>query len=164
MFSRISAIVIDYINNVLRLIGTKWILYFKCSLQPSRYESHFSIKIILRAALTCKTKQINTGSQMVLGMCTSIIRALFIQQAHKSSLCGNKNCLKKKIRASSLVISVVGLARCCVLCVRRRGLRLFTSCWSLILSPCISGPNFLVAEVSEGCRAGWFQVVRKGLL
>lgn len=103
MFSRISAIVTDYINNVLKLIGTKWILYFKCSLQPSRYESHFSIKIIPRAALPCKTKQINMGSQMVLGMCRSIIRGLFIQQAHKSSL-WEKTCLKKKKKKKSFVL------------------------------------------------------------
>lgn len=54
MFFLISAIVTYYINNVLRLIGTKWILYFKYSLQPSRYESHCFTKIIMRAALTCK--------------------------------------------------------------------------------------------------------------
>lgn len=112
MFSRISAIVTDYINNVLRLIGTKWILYFKCSLQPSRYESHFFIKIIMRAAFTCKIKQINMGSEMVLGMCISIIRALFIQQAHKSSLCGKRLALKKKKRALPLVISIAGIERC----------------------------------------------------
>lgn len=159
MFPRISASVTDYINNVLRLIGTKWILYFKCSLQPSRYESPFSIKIILRAALTCKTKPINTGSQMVLGVCTSIIRALFIQQAPKSSLWGKRLALKergKKKKALSLVINAVCLDRCCILSVRQRGLPLFASGLSLVLSACISGPQLSVAEVSEGCQEGWW--------
>lgn len=110
MFPQISASVTDYINNVLRLIGTKWILYFKCSLQPSRYESPFSIKIILRAALTCKTKPINTGSQMVLGVCTSIIRALFIQQAPKSSLWGKRLALKE--RGKKKKSFVLGHQRC----------------------------------------------------
>lgn len=95
MFFLISAALTDYINNVLRLIGTKWILYFKCPLQPSRYESHFFIKIIMGVALTCKILQINKESQVVLGMCTRVIRVLFFLQAHKSSLHVKRLAMKK---------------------------------------------------------------------
>lgn len=86
MFSLISAVVTDYRNNVLKLIGTKWILYFKCSLQLSRCESHFFNRLIMRAALTCKILQINTESQMVLGLGMHGMRALLIPQAHQSPL------------------------------------------------------------------------------
>lgn len=114
MFFLISAIVTDYINNVLRLIGTKWILYFKCFPQPYRYESRFFIKIIMRAALSCKIWQINMGRQMALGMCVRLLRALFILQAHKSSL-HVKRLAMEKIKALSLAISVGCWERWCFL-------------------------------------------------
>lgn len=78
---------------------------------------------------------------MVLGMCTCIIRALFILQAHKSSL-RVKTC-HRKIKALSLVISVGCLERCCFLSVRLQGLQLFTSYLYLILFAYISGQNSL---------------------
>lgn len=144
MFSLISAIVTDYINNVLRLIGTKWILYFERSLQPSRYESHLFIKIISRAALTYTIWQINTESQMCQACVHTLLgHCIFCKVINHHSLWKDLPQGKKNKKALSLVISVGCLESCCFLSVRGLGLQLFSSCLSLSLFAYILGQNSL---------------------